>query len=321
MYKFLNKLKLRILFFIHMLPNYAEVLTGKRELKNIVNRVSASDTELYLTYSYGKTGSSSVFSMLNAQFSAVFHCHYLSDEQFTMSEILVSNNCLSHDAIAQKIFSNARYHLYRTIVWRFLQEEKKIKLIITLREPFSYLRSNYFQNIRIFSDLCRVEYGEVNAERFSNYFQKSINICDRDICLLKTRSTMVTYINNHSVHIGARYMAYMIYSYIYFFEEEVFSIFGGGYDAIGFKDGYWFFNEGNISAVIVKLENFSSVLNSALKDITKSKVDVSLANKNTAATKTNYDYYSYLKENTKIPKSIQNILKRSSSYKFFYGSG
>jgi hypothetical protein len=103
--------------------------------------------EVYIVYSMGKVGSSTVYSTLKRKFNnkiKVFHVHFLSDDGLEKRK-----NQKQHERNLQ-IGYEIKEYIKRN-------PEKKIKIITLVREPVSRAVSNVFQNPANFIGDERIE--------------------------------------------------------------------------------------------------------------------------------------------------------------------
>ena len=122
------------------------------------------------------------------------------------------------------------------------------------------------------------------------------------------------------IDFGVRSLLHLIYSYMFWFENELFEVFDVKPKDIKKKERFWTFNKKNIIGSIVKVEDFDSSLNVALKEIVDENLLGKIQNKNIADNKPNVEYYVHLKEFAEIPSQVVGMLKKSFSYQYFYES-
>ena len=114
-------------------------------------------------------------------------------------------------------------------------------------------------------------------------------------------------------------MAHSVRSYMSWFDVELFEVFDLSIDNIKFREGRWSFNKNGIAGVIIRLEDFNQQLDSTLSYLVNDNVKIKVENKNVGAEKPNREFYAYLQEHIEIPKNLMGEIKRSFSYRHFYG--
>lgn len=124
---FFQKVFYRLFFKLNILSNIR---------KYLVRYIKYKDT-LFLIYSPGKTGSSTVYYTLMKEFplNKVLHVHFLSD--YWIKEKLPKDN---------PNVKNDRNKLLAYKVYKALKKKKKVKVISLIRDPFSRGISAYFHD-------------------------------------------------------------------------------------------------------------------------------------------------------------------------------
>jgi len=123
-----QKILYRILFKLNILLH----------LRKYISRYIQYKDTLFVVYSPGKTGSSTVYYTLMKEFplNKVLHVHFLSDdwiEDRIPKQAGVTNKKVRNQVLAYKVY-------------KALKKKKKIKVITLIRDPFSRGVSAYFQN-------------------------------------------------------------------------------------------------------------------------------------------------------------------------------
>lgn len=310
-----KNLKLRLWHFFFMPRNVANVTSGKVELTKLVNRLSRQ-TDYYLVYQYGKSGSSTVYDFFNRIGLTAIHCHHLNDKTLLLRELFAVDPQMPKKVIGQRFFSNTRYRVYQ----RFLlnRNDKDVNIFISLREPEGFLKSVYFQQWRLFSELTQAKYGSLNEDKFIELFNESLQRID-DVLSDDIQQEQIEFLLfSEDLDFGTRCILHFIYGYVYWFELELFETFNINAADIHDQEGFWSFQKNNIKGCIVRVEDFNDSLNDSLKFLLDKDVDVQLVNKNVAQDKLNFEYYEHLKKNAIIPKRVSALMESSFSYRNFY---
>ena len=316
LYKLVKNIKLRIWHFLFMPTNVANVLTGKKSLSLLVDELSAKD-EYFLVYQYGKSGSSTVYQYFKNLGLTTIHCHNLNDKTLKLREQIAIDATMPRKVSGQRFFSNARYRVYQAILVN--NNAADIYMFISLREPIGFVRSVYFQQWSLFSVLTKRKFGELTPTRFCEYFNDLLIEITEYLDLEPDQQKIETLILSQAMSIGARCMLHFIYGYMYWFENELFEVFGLNSDDLKLEQGYWSFNKGNIRGSVIKVEDFDSALLKSVEGLLNKDIKMPIVNQNVGSNKANHAFYSYLKENSHLPEVIVNVMKNSFSYRYFYG--
>ena len=308
------KLKLRLWHFLFLPQNVAGIKNGKKELSTIADQIKQAEM-VYLVYQYGKSGSSTVYNYLFSKSQAVFHCHHLNIDNLNRTDGLYGHPDIPGKVMGQKVFSNARYRAYVNCLENCGPE---LRIFISLREPVGYLKSLFFQQWSLFSNLTKRKFSELTPRSYTQYFNDCMDFLANSNDVFDSQLSVNQFVKKDDIDIGVRIMADFISSYKFWFETELFEVFGLSHEDIKYRDGFWEFGEQKIKGVIVKLEDFNHGLHTALSTLTGDSVILDFGNKNVSAEKNNYEYYEYLKENASIPDKLLRNIKEGFSYSFFY---
>ncbi len=313
-----QNLKKRIWHFIYMPSNVANIKSGKVELSELITGLS-NESEYYLIYQYGKVGSSTVYAYLKNLGLPTVHCHYLSSKSLEMRERLVMDPSIPRKVIGQRFFSNARYRIYQNFLVHD-QEGKKLNIFIALREPEAFLKSVYFQQWTLFSELIRKEYGELSEANFTQFFNEKLTLLNEHLTSDISQEDFESLIISRNLDFGTRYIGHFVYRYMFWFQLELFENFNVSAEDFVPEKGFWSFESENVKGSIIRLEDFDNYLDSSLdKLLGENKVgEIQADNKNVGKNKKNYEFYSHLKQNAVIPNEIINHMKSGFSYDYFY---
>ena len=312
---FFKKLKLRLWHFLYMPPNVSNIISGKNDLANLVERLK-DRSSYYLVYQYGKSGSSTVYDyFLRSGFCAI-HCHNLNDKTLKIKEFLAIHPQMPKIVSGQRFFSNARYRVYQ----RFLlgNTDKDINIFVSLRKPEGFLLSVYFQQWKLFSSLVNTKYNALSVENFTEYFNESMSEIDGAIHQSISQRDIEELVLSDTLSFGTRNVLHLIYGYMFWFESELFDTFDLNESHLIEKQGFWHFQKKNIKGSIIRVEDFNQSLNDSLNVLLGTTVEIPIVDKNVAKSKPNFEYYEHLKQKAKIPDSVLGLMENSFSYRFFY---
>ena len=169
-----KKLKLRIWYFLCLPGNAANVLSRKKELSGICEKIREAET-VFLIYQYGKSGSSTVYNYLLENGHTVIHCHHLNEQNLQITDALYTSRELPSKVTGQRLFSNSRYRAYRACLDGY---KPSIKVFVSTREPETYFKSVFFQQWHLYSSLAEKKYGELTPQSFTAYIEYCLSILD-----------------------------------------------------------------------------------------------------------------------------------------------
>jgi len=283
-------MKLRVWHFLFMPKNAANVLNGKRQLTRIAEKFSGVD-KYFVVYQYGKSGSSSVSDYFSKAGLTTIHSHSFNDKVLKMNELLSLHNAMPINKMGSFFFTNARYRAFHAILKN--SDKSDIRIFISLREPEAYLKSMYCQYWDWFSVMTQERYKELTPESFCQLFMDTLMEIEQYIDENPTQSELEDLIVSAKLNVSARLLLYIIYNYIYWFENELFSMFDVSETELKYENDFWSFQNKNIKGVVINQVNVSS-------------------------DKVYAEFYSFLKANMDVSNIIINLMKNSFSYKKFY---
>ena len=245
------------------------------------------------------------------------HAHNFNDKVLKMNELLSMSEAMPENKIGSFFFTNARYRIVHAILKN--NPDADIRIFISLREPVAYLKSMYCQYWDWFSVITTKKYGKLTPDNFGRLFNENMayieKLVDKDI----DQFELETLIISSSVPAHVRLTLYIIYNYIFWFENELFSMFDIAENDLEYENGFWSFENKNIKGSIIKLEDFDASLESSLENLLELSIDSKVESRNISSDKEYTDYYSLLKSDIKIPNKIVDFMKSSFSYEKFYG--
>jgi hypothetical protein len=228
---------------------------------------SDPSTPPILVYQMGKVGSWTVHDAIKRSgiSSRVLHVHYLSDDLPRHRE--------AHERAGMPA---PYYHVFLgEAVRRVLSRQPggPCKIISLVRDPIAFVVSDLFQNPYFAREIVQNEDGTIDPERAASYLVRSLS--------RPTDFHKLQYVNS-------------------WFDRELKQIFGIDVFAEPFpsEQGYAIYSHGNVSALVIRLEDLSRMGPSALGSFLGLQRPVSIRKRNTR--ESSYDGNTYQKVLNKI---------------------
>jgi len=273
------------------------------------------DSDLYFVYQYGKGGSSTTANTLQSHDCNAIHCHIINERVLRIRERLSAHKSTREHNRASYFVSNSRYRLYRTM---FEQRQAPVKIITTLREPDSFLKSVFFQQRTLFQHFIELQYGEFTLSNMITFFEEGLKESLSWIEIFKSDESQLIECLSQTENIGFGFLAFLIYCYLYWFDNELFDFFNITKNELEKQDNFWYYERDNIKGAIVKLEDFDDGMTNALSFLSNMPIR-GLNTINEGERKKLGDWYKEFKESAKICDEISLLLSECWHVKMFYG--
>ena len=245
-----------------------------------------------------------MYSILNEQNKSVFHCHHLNSKNLNTVEQLMCHPRMPRQQRSRRFITNARYRLYRN----YLDiETRPIKIITTLREPQAYIRSVFFQNLKVFQNFIREQYESIEPRNLVGYFEKTIANIDEWLPAIASGGDKLISMISHRDDIDVAYFAWQVHQYIHWFDDELGEVFNIHLHDLCTHDGFYSYQKKNIQGVVIRMEDLDRVAHKAVNLLTGNVID-KVPSVNVGSNRDESETYERFKDTVSIPVRVMDHL-------------